>query len=228
MTSNSLFSAFSALFRRDLRLMSRSLNDIFNPLVFFLMVVCLLPLGLGPDREVLASLAPGLLWIIALLSVLLSLDGLFTSDYEDGSLEQLVLSPYYLYFLSLSKVLAHWLLTGVPLALISPLLGVLLSLPAEGLLPLLVSLLLGTAILSLIGAIGSALTVSLRNAGVLISLVILPLTIPVLIFGSSCVKAGVSGEPITGLLAILGAFLCLALILAPVAIAGALKLNIRQ
>ncbi len=224
----SLTSAFLTLFKRDLLLVFRSLSDLVNPLLFCFMVISLLPLGIGPSSDTLSTIAPGMIWIVALLSVLLSIGTLFSSDYNDGSLEKLILSPYYLYFLVISKVLAHWLLTGVPLALIAPFLAVLLSLPESGTAALMLSLFIGTAVLSLLGAIGAALTVSLRSGGGLISIIILPLYIPVLIFGASCVQMGVAGESIGDVLSVLGAFLCLALLFAPAAIAGALQLNVKQ
>src|SRR5690606_33916128 len=160
---------------------------LVNPLVFFLIVITFIPLGVSPESNTLALLAPGLLWVIALLASLLSLDSLFRSDFEDGTLEQLLVSPQPLAWMVLAKVLAHWLMTGLPLALLAPLLGVMLALPAEGYLPLVLSLLLGSGSLSLIGAIGAALTVALRKGGLLLSLIVMPLYVPVLIFGSGAV-----------------------------------------
>jgi len=219
---------FWVLLRRDLTIGFRQRGDMVNPIVFFLIVVTMMPLGISPSAQTLSMLAPGLLWVIALLASLLSLDGLFRTDYEDGSLEQLIASPQPLYFLVLAKVLAHWLTIGLPLTIVAPLLGVLLSLPAQGYVPLWLSLFLGTGILSLIGAIGAALTVSLRKGGLLLSLIIMPLYVPVLIFGASAVRSAVEGLAIGGMLAILGAFLSAAIVLAPLAISGALKMSVQN
>jgi heme exporter protein B len=226
--TSSLSKSVFALLRRDLLSAFRQSSDMLNPVVFFLMVVTMMPLGISPESKSLAALAPGLLWVIALLATLLSLDSLFRSDYEDGSLEQIILSPQPLYFMVIAKVLSHWLTTGLPLTLVAPILGVMLSLPAEGYLPLLLSLLLGTITLSLVGAIGAALTVSLRKGGLLLSLITMPLYVPVLIFGASCVRLAVDGFAYTGPLAILGAFCAIALVLAPLAIAGALRMSVES
>lgn len=212
--------------RRDLTIAFRSPSELANPLVFFLMVITMIPLGISPQASILSSLAPGLIWVVALLATLLSLDGLFRSDFDDGSLEQILVSPQSLYFQVLAKTLVHWLLTGLPLTLIAPLLGVMLALPESGYLPLCLSLLLGTGSLSLIGAIGAALTVGLRKGGLLISLIILPLYVPVLIFGASVVRTAIDGHPVAGQLAVLGSFLAVAIVLAPFAAAGALKVSI--
>lgn len=216
---------FAASFRRDWLVAIRHGADLVNPLVFFLIVITLIPLGISPEKSVLALLAPGILWVMALLATLLSLDGLFRSDFEDGSLEQILVSPQPVYFVVLAKVLVHWLTTGLPITLLAPLLGLMLNLPALGYLPLVLSLLLGTATMSFIGAVGAALTVSLRKGGLLLSLIVMPLYIPVLIFGASAVKSAVEGDPLQMQLAVLGAFLALAMVLAPLAAAGALKVN---
>jgi heme exporter protein B len=200
--------------------------DIGNPLLFFAMVVALFPLGLGPAPDTLADFAPGILWIIALLSNLLTSDGVFRSDFDDGSLEQLLLSPQPLYLSVLAYVCAHWLVTGLLLALVSPVFALMLNLPPAGISALFLSLLLGTAVLSLVGGIGAALTVGLRRGGMLISLLILPLYMPVLIFGSAAVKAAVSGSPAAPYLAILGAMLSLAVALAPIATAAGLRISV--
>ena len=197
-----------------------------NPLIFFLIVASLFPIGVSPEPNFLSQLAPGLVWVAALLATLLSMETLFKSDYEDGSLEQLLLSPQPVFLVVLSKVLAHWLLSGLALTLVAPLLGVMLFLPSEGMPGLMLSLLLGTPTLSLIGAIGAALTVGLRRGGVLISLLVLPLYIPVLIFASGAVQAAVAGLPIAGHLALLGAMLALSVVLAPLAIATALRISL--
>ena len=224
--TSSLAGAFKATLARDLRQALRRRSELINPLVFFAMVITLFPLGISPDKALLATLAPGLLWVAALLATLLSLDGLFRQDLEDGSLEQLLLTPQPLPLLVLAKVAGHWLLTGLPLALMAPLLGVMLGLPSGAFGVLIASLALGSMSLSLIGAIGAALTVGLRRGGVLLSLIILPLYIPVLIFGAGAVQSAVNGMPSLAHLAILGAMLALALLLAPLAIAAGLRLSI--
>ncbi len=220
-----LFATLGAVLRRDLLLAHRHRGELANPLVFFMMVITMVPLGISPAPEMLAKLAPGMLWVVALLATLLSLDGLFRSDYDDGTFEQLLLSPQPLYLLVLTKVLAHWLVTGLPLTLFAPLLGVMLSLPAEGYGVLVVSLLLGTGCLSLIGSIGAALTVSIRKGGLLLSLIVMPLYLPVLIFGASSVQSAVENTPYQAQLGILGAMLALAVLMAPFAAAGALKIS---
>lgn len=221
----SLGRALWALLRRDLLLAYRRLSEVGNPLVFALIVIALFPLGIGPTASLLAAVAPGLVWVVALLACLLSSDSLFRDDYVDGTLEQMLLLPHSGYFLALGKVAGHWLVAGLPLVLISPLLAVMLALPAGGVWPLFVSLLLGTGTLSFIGAIGAALTVSLRRGGLLISLIVLPLYIPVLVFGAAAVDAAANGLPWGSHVAVLGALLCLALVLSPLAIAGGLRLN---
>ncbi len=213
--------------RRELLLSYRHKGDLANPLIFFLMVVVFTPLGISEEPAMLARIAPGMLWVIALLATLLSLDGLFRSDFDDGSLEQMVLSPQPLACLVLTKVFAHWLLTGVPLTLLAPVLGVMLQLPAGGYGVLVMTLLIGTGSLSLIGAIGAALTVGLRKGGLLLSLIIMPFYVPVLIFGSGAVKNAISGFPVDAELAILCAMLLGWSVLAPFAIAGALKISVR-
>ncbi len=219
-----MFDAFCAVLRRDLMVAARSRSDWLNPLVFYVIVVTLFPLGIGPDGELLRQIAPGVLWVAALLATLLATEGLFRSDYDDGSLEQLVISGQPLTVLVLAKVLAHWLITGLPLILLSPLMAVILQLKFSSIPALLASLLLGTLTLSLIGAIGAALTVSLRRGGVLLALLILPLFIPVLIFGSSAVIAAEGGFAIEAQLSLLGALFLLALAFSPLAIAASLRI----
>ncbi|SMF41037.1 heme exporter protein B [Alteromonadaceae bacterium Bs31] len=221
-------TAFAASFKRELLLGFRNRGDIANPAIFFLSVVVFVPLGVSPDAEVLAGLAPGIIWIVALLATLLSLDRLFQSDFDDGSLEQMLLSGQSLYWLVIAKVLVHWLITGLPLILLAPILGVMMALPDSGYMPLLLSLLLGTGSLSLIGAIGAALTVALRRGGLLLSLIIMPFYVPILIFGSGAVRNSIDGFAIGGQLAMLGAFLAMALLLAPLAAAGALKVGLEH
>lgn len=214
------------LLGRQLLLAVRRPIEIGNPLLFFAMVVALFPLGLGPGPEKLAGMAPGVLWIVALLSNLLTSDTVFRSDFDDGSLEQLLLSPQPLYLSVLAYVAAHWLTTGLLLAVVSPVFALMLNLPLAAVMTLVLSLLLGTAVLSLLGGIGAALTVGLKRGGMLISLLILPLYMPVLIFGSAAVQAAVSGVPAGPYLAILGAMLCLAIALSPLAIAAGLRISI--
>jgi heme exporter protein B len=191
------------------------------------MVAVMFPLAVSPEPKFLAQVAPGVIWVAALLACLLSADGIFRSDFDDGSLEQILVSPQPLVLVVLAKVLSHWIISGFCLALMSPLLAMMLFLPSEGLGALILSLLLGTPTLSLLGAIGAGLTVGLRKGGILISLLILPLYIPVLIFGAGTVQAGAMGLPIAGYLALLGALLVLSMMLAPFAIAAALKISVR-
>jgi heme exporter protein B len=214
------------LLRRQLLLAVRRPIEIGNPLFFFAMVVALFPLGLGPTPDTLAGFAPGVLWITALLSNLLTSDAVFRSDFEDGSLEQLLLAPQPLFLSVLAYIGAHWLTTGLLLAAVSPVFALMLNLPLQAIGALVASLLIGTALLSLIGGIGAALTVGLKRGGMLISLLILPLYMPVLIFGSAAVQAAVSGFPAGPYLAILGAMLCLAIALAPLAMAAGLRISI--
>lgn len=222
----SLTQAFVATLKKEWMIGFRNRGDIANPLIFFLSVIVFVPLGISPDSAVLSDLAPGMIWIVALLSCLLSLDRLFQADFDDGSLVQAILSGQSMYVLVIAKVLVHWLITGLPLTLLSPLLGMMMALPDSGYVPLLVSLLLGTATLSLIGAIGAALTVALRRGGLLLSLIIMPLYIPVLVFGAGAVNNAVQGMSYTAQLAMLGGFVLLSLVLAPLAAAGALKVSV--
>lgn len=225
MAKLSLFGLMYEILRRDLTAALRHGSEWANPLVFFIMVCALFPLGIGPDPRVLASLAPGILWVVALLASLLAIDSLFRSDFDDATLEQMLLSPLPLYPQLIAKTAAHWLLSGLPLSIMSPLLGLLLQLPGSAMLAMFLSLLLGSASLSFIGAIGAALTVGVGKGGLLISLVVLPLYIPVLIFGSSAVQAAAQGMAFLPQLAVLAAFFLLALALSPLAIAGALRIS---
>jgi len=204
----------------------RKRADIANPLLFFVTVLALLPLGVGPEPELLAKMAPGMIWVMALLATMLSQESLFRGDFEDGTLEQLTLLPQPLYFAVLAKSLVHWIATGLPLALLSPLLALMLNLPAEGYLCLFISLFLGTASLSLIGAIGAALTVALRRPGLLLALIVMPLYVPVLIFGTGAVQAAIDGYAYSAQLAILAALLAAAAALAPLAAAGAIRISL--
>lgn len=223
--STGVFAAFARLLRRDLILALRRRSDTLNPLLFFVLATTLFPLGIGPEPQRLAEVAPGVLWVAALLATLLSLDSLFRADHEDGALEQLLLAPQPLSVLVLAKIAAHWLVTGLPLLLMAPVLAVLLHLPGPSVLALMASLALGTPVLSLVGAIGVALTVGLRRGGMLLSLLVLPLYVPVLIFGAGAVAQAGMGLPYAGQLALLGALLALALCLAPLASAAALRVT---
>jgi len=216
-------SALAAILRRDLRLAWRSPGDSATVVLFFVLTVVLFPFGVGPAAEILARIATGVIWVMALLASLLSLDRLFREDSEDGSLDLLALSPAPLELLVLGKVLAHWLITGVPLIVASPLLALLMQLPAEAYPTLLLALLLGTPTLSLIGAIGAGLTLGARRGGVLIALLVLPLYIPVLIFGVAAVDAAASGLAVRPHLLLLGGLLALFLPVSPVATAAALR-----
>lgn len=219
-------AAFYTLLKRDLTLAYRHRAELANPLLFSVIVVSLFPLGISPEPKILQLIAPGVIWVVALLAAILSLDNLFRSDFEDGSLEQITLTAHSLPLLVLAKVLAHWLVTGLPLLVLAPFLGILLFLPQQTMVTLLVTLILGTPILSLIGAIGVALTVGLRRGGVLLSLLVLPLYIPVLIFAAGAVNEAAKGFPVVGQLYFLGALLCLALTLSPFAIAAALRISL--
>jgi heme exporter protein B len=226
MDGGRLAEAFGLLFRRDLTLAFRHRGDLANPLVFFIIVVSLFPLGITPEVQTLRLMAPGLIWVAALLATMLSLDSIFRSDFDDGALEQICLSPHPLPVLVLAKVLAHWVVTGLPLLVLGPLLGVLLALPAESMDVLIVTLALGTPVLSLIGSIGVALTVGLRRGGALLSLLVLPLYVPLLIFSSSAVGAAAAGLPTTGQVLFIAALLVLSLTLAPIATAAALRISL--
>jgi len=221
-----LGSVLSSSVKRELTLAFRNRGDIANPAIFFLCVTVFIPLGISPEAKVLARLAPGVIWIIALLATLLSLDRLFQGDYEDGCLEQMRLTGQPLYWLVIAKVLVHWLITGLPLTLLAPVLGIMMALPEQGYAPLIVTLFLGTGTLSLIGSIGAALTVALRRGGLLLSLIIMPLYVPVLIFGSGAVRNAIEGFPIQGQVAVLGAFFAGSLLLAPFAAAGAIRIGL--
>jgi heme exporter protein B len=216
-------NAFLLLIRHDLNLALRERSDAALVLAFFVLAVVLFPLGVGPEPELLARIAPGILWVTALLAALLSLDRLFQQDYDDGSLEAMALSPLPLELLVLAKCCAHWLTTGLPLVLIAPLLAAGLHLEGAGYVPLVAAMALGTPSLSLIGAVGAALSLGARRAGVLLSLLVLPLYIPVLIFGVAAVDQAVAGLAVRPHLLLLGACLAAALPLAPWGAAAALR-----
>ncbi|MGZ8249222.1 heme exporter protein CcmB, partial [Methylomagnum sp.] len=204
---NNLSRAFLALLKRDLLLAFRHRGELANPLLFFMIVVTLFPLGVSPEEPLLRKIAPGVIWIAALLAALFSLENMFRSDFDDGALEQMALSPHPLSALVLAKVLAHWLVSGLPMLLMAPLLALFLSMPPKAIYALELTLLVGTPLLSLIGAIGVALTVGLRRGGVLLSLLVLPLYIPVLIFATNAVTAAGAGMPVDGQLYFLAALL---------------------
>jgi heme exporter protein B len=218
-------TAVMSLLRRDLLLSYRQRQELLNPLFFFAVVVTLFPLGITADHLLLSKMACGVVWVAALLANLMTLDKLFRDDSEDGSLDQLLLSPTPLWMLVLSKILAQWLVTGLPLTIIAPVLAYALFLPAEGMTVLVATLLIGTPLITLIGAIGAALTLSVRNSGVLLSLLVLPLYIPVLILSTGAVQAALQGLPVIGYFAWLIALLFAGITLAPFAIASALRIS---
>ncbi len=211
---------------RDLTLEWRRRTDVLSTLFFFVIVVSLFPLGIGPDMALLRTVAPGVVWVAALLASMLALARLFTSDFQDGTLEQLLLTPQPLYLIVLGKVLAQWLFSGLPLALLAPVLGIQFGLSPDTLIVLVVSLLIGTPVLGLIGSIGAALTLGLRSGGVLISVLILPLYIPVLIFGAGAVDASISGLSAQANLSLLGALFAITLVFAPWATSAALRISL--
>jgi heme exporter protein B len=217
-------SIWQSLLGRDLLLAARRSADVASVLFFFIIATSLFPLGVGADPALLRAVAPGVLWVAALLSTMLSLGRLFSADHADGTLEQLMLSPQPLVLTVAIKTLAHWLVSGLPLVFLAPVLGVQFDLAAREILVLTVSLLLGTPVLSLIGAIGAALTLGVRGGGVLVSLLVLPLYIPVLIFGAGAVTASASGLGAQAGLSLVGAMLALAAVFAPYAAAAALRI----
>ena len=219
-----MFRIITAVIGRDLKLAMRRQADIVSALFFFIIVVSLFPLGIGPEPDLLRKLAPGVLWVAALLATMLSLPRLFADDYRDGTLEQLALAPHPLGLVVTGKVIAHWLVSGLPLALIAPVLGIQFDLSADALIVLTGAILLGTPALSGIGAIGAALTLGLRGGGVLVSLLVLPLYIPALIFGAGAVEADVAGLGAGGHLSLLGALLALGVFFAPWAATAALRI----
>jgi len=220
---SALAAPLAALIGRDLRLALRQGADAAMVVLFFVVAVALFPFGVGPEANVLARIAPGVVWVMALLAALLSLDRLFLADYEDGALELIVLSPAPLALVVLAKAFAHWLVSGLPLVLAAPVLALLLHLPAEGFVTLIGAMLLGTPILSLVGAVGAALTLGARRGGVLIALLVLPLYIPALIFGTSAVEAALSGTAARPHLLLLGALLAASLPLCPWAAAASIR-----
>jgi heme exporter protein B len=225
MSRLSLFGLLGLVVRRDLLLAMRRRADVLTTLVFFVMVVSLFPLGVGPEPDMLRKMASGVVWVAALLASMLSLPRMFSADHADGTLEQMMLAPQSLSVLVLGKILAHWMLSGLPLALIAPVLGLQFDMSAQALWILVLALLLGTPVLSMIGAIGAALTLGLRGGGVLVSLLVLPLCIPVLIFGAGAVEAVNGGMSAVSNLALLGAFMLFALVFTPFVAAQALRIS---
>ena len=217
-------SPFMALLRRDLLLAFRNPGDLATPVIFFIVTVTLFSFAAGGDLEMLSTIGPGVVWSAALLSAMLSLDGIFRDDYEDGTLEQMLLAPSALTVLVFAKLLAHWLSTGLPLIAVSPVLGILMNLDSDVISILVVTIALSTPVFSLIGAFGAALVVTQRKAGILLSLLTLPLCIPVLIFSVLAVAATASQQPVGGHLSLLCAFLVFSLTIAPFAVAGSLRL----
>lgn len=219
-----VLSAIAGIVQRDMRLAMRRKSDIATTLSFFVIVVSMFPLGIGPEMGVLRHIAPGVLWVAALLATMLSLGRLFEQDYADGTLEQMALSPVPLGLLVIGKVVAHWLMSGLPLIVLAPLLALQFDLPGPSLAVLALTLAIGTPVLSLIGAIGAALTLGLRGGGVLVSLLVLPLYIPVLIFGAGAVEARAAGLDATAYVLLLTAILAVSVFFAPLAATVALRI----
>ena len=213
-------------FARDIKLAMRSKGELAQALAFFIIVVSLFPLAIGPESAVLKRIAAGVVWVCALLAVMLTLPRLFQSDYLDGTLEHLALSPYPLALLCAGKMLAHWLSTGLPLALVAPVLGLQFGLDASELLVMVAGLLLGTPILTMLGAIGAALVLGVRGGSILMALLVLPLYIPVLIFGAGAVEASLAGIDATANLSLLAAMLLFGLVTTPFAAAAAVKISL--
>jgi heme exporter protein B len=225
MSKLSLIGLLSLVIRRDLVLAMRRRADVLTTLIFFVIVVSLFPLGVGPEIDMLRKMASGVVWVAALLASMLSLGRMFSADYLDGTLEQMMLVPQSLSVLVLAKILAHWMVSGLPLVIMAPVLGLQFDMPAQALWVLIAALLLGTPILSMIGAVGAALTLGLRGGGALVSLLVLPLCIPVLVFGAGAVEAVVSGTNVSSHLSLLGALLVMALVFTPWVTALALRIS---
>ena len=222
----STYEAFIATLNRDLLVAFKRKNDIVNPFMFFIIVCSLFPIGISPDPARLGEIAAGVLWISALLASLLAMDSLFRNDFEDGSLEQLLISPHPLYFLVLAKNIAHWLISGLPVVIISPVVAYMLSLPSDSYGTLFATLLIGTPVLSLVGSIGVALTVGLGSRGLILAVITLPMSVPVLIAGTLTIQETLNGASMAGYIAILGAMFIGSLTLAPLASATALRISV--
>ena len=216
-------AAFTPILRRELQIALRRKGDVLNVLVFFVVVASLFPLGVGPEPNQLRAMAAGVVWIAALLAALLSLPRLFAADHADGTLEQMLVSPQPLALIVLAKIAAHWLTSGLPLAIAAPLIGLQYDLPADALGVLLASLLVGTPVLSLLGAAGAALPLGVRGGGALLGLLVLPLFVPVLVFGASAVTASLAGLNPSAQLSLLGAFLAVSSLVGPWAACAALR-----
>lgn len=221
-----MLTMFRWIVVRDLTLAWRRRADVLSTLFFFVIVVSLFPLGIGPESQLLRSIAPGVVWVAALLASMLSLSRVFENDYHDGTLEQMLMTPQPLFLVVLGKVLAQWLVSEVPLAVVAPLLGVQFDLEPRSLWVLFISLLIGTPVLSLIGSIGAALTLGLRGGGVLIAVLILPLYVPVLIFGAGAVDASITSGNVQANIYLLAAFFVLAFVFAPWATSAALRISL--
>ena len=227
MNSNqTVFPLFAAQCRRDLRLSLRRRGDVAQPILFAIMVITLFTLATSADPKKMAELAPGIIWVAILLSSLLSLDSIYRSDFDDGSLEQMLMSPAPLSLLLAARILVHWISTVLPLVILTPLFAQMLFLPTDLLTPLIVSLLVGTPLISLIGAVIAALTVGIRHSGMLLALLALPLYVPVLVFGAGSVVAASQGLAWLGAISLLAAGLVIAIVLAPVAAASAIKISL--
>ena len=219
-------AAFIATLKRDLLIAFKKKNDIANPFMFFIIVVSLFPIGISPESDRLTEIAAGVIWISVLLASMLSMDNLYRSDYEDGSLEQLLLSPHPLFFLVLAKNISHWLVSGLPVVLVSPILAYMLALPTEAYGTLVLSLLLGTPIMSLVGSIAVALTVGLGSRGLILAVITLPMSVPVLIFGTLAVQSTLNSQSSVGYLSLMLVMLSVSVSLAPLASAAALRISV--
>ena len=224
--TSSLLNAFGAVIKRDLLIAYRFRAELINPLAFFVMVITLFPLALGAEIALLKRIAPAIIWVAALLASLMSIENLFRADYDDGSLELMVMTPHPLSILVLAKVIGHWLVSSVPLLFVAPLMGMMLHMDADIIGVLMLTLLLGTPVLSLIGGIAVALTLGLRKGGALLAILVLPLYVPILIFASSAIDAAMTGFPVSGHLSMMCAILFLALTLTPLPTAAALKMSL--
>ena len=216
--------AWCAIIRRDLMIAGRRISDVCAVIMFFVLAVILFPLGVGPDLQILQRIAPGIIWVVALLAAMLSLDQLFQSDADDGSLDLLLLAPIPLETIVIAKCCAHWMVTGLPLILVAPILGILLNLPLSGFAVMIITLVISTPTISLLGSVGAALTIGARRGGVLVALLILPLLTPILIMSANAVDLALVGLNYTPLIALLGALFLICLVICPFVAAAALRL----
>ncbi len=215
-----------ATIRRDLVLNMRHPADIMNPVVFFVLVISLFPLGISPTDEVLRAIAPGVIWVAALLATLLSMEAMFRSDHEDGSLEQMAVSNQPFLIMISGKIISHWLMSGLPLVILSPVLAIMLALDSQGIEGMLISLMLGTPTMSLLGSIGAGLTVGLKKGGVLIAILILPLYVPVLILGTALIQTAIQGGDYTAHILWMSAILALSAGLSPIATSASVRISL--